>query len=115
MSTLRDKLRRVHAERAVERPTDDVGWKSIEQLDRAVVVAGPAPDPGNAQHTERAVAPDLTTALQTPAVDPERKAELGRKLQQAQRLKTASERPGPRNRGSAIDEPERGAMVRPAP
>jgi uncharacterized protein YprB with RNaseH-like and TPR domain len=115
MSTLRDKLRRVHAERAVERPTDDVGWKSIEQLDRAVVVPAPSPHPGNAQNSERADAPESTSALQTPAVDPNRKAELGRKLQQAQRLKTASERPGPRNRAPALDEPERGAMFRPTP
>jgi uncharacterized protein YprB with RNaseH-like and TPR domain len=112
MSTLRDKLRRVHADRAVERPTDEVGWKSIEQLDRAAVVQPLAPHPGSTENSERAAAPDSTTALQTPAVDPGRKAELGRKLQQAQRLKTASERPGPRNRAPAEDEPEHHTTAR---
>jgi uncharacterized protein YprB with RNaseH-like and TPR domain len=113
MSTLRDKLRRVHAERAVERPTDDVGWKSLEQLDRAAVVPTGLPLSSHSESSAFVARAESSTALPTPAVDPERKAELGRKLQQAQRLKTASERSGPRNRSSAGDE--RWPDVTPAP
>ena len=114
MSKLRDKLRRVHAERAVERPTDDTGWKSIEQLDRAAVVPVRPTHSEIGQSSDRSAVPVSTTALQTPAVDPERKAELGRKLQQAQRLKTASERPGPRNHQPGVGETQPVAITTPA-
>jgi len=114
MSNLRDKLKRVHAERAVERPTDDTGWKSIEQLDRAAVVPVHPTHSEMSQSSDRSAAPVSTTALPTPAVDPERKAELGRKLLQAQRLKTASERPGPRHHQHGVGETQPVAINTPS-